>query len=514
MPEAALSAPIQVRDSRRGWMSGMDAQILLVGRYRLDRRIGSGGMGHVWAAHDTVLGRDVAVKVQQFDPHGDRAAFERFVREARTAAGLQHPNVVTIFDSGTDGDTAFLVMELLPGPTLDGYVAQQGPLPEREAVALAGQVASGLAAAHGAGVVHRDIKPANLMFDARGTLKIVDFGIAHLAQTAAARLTAPNTVIGSPPYLSPEQLQGRPADERSDLYALGCVITTMLTGRPPFEAEHPLAFAHQHVSAQPPRIRDRRPDINPTLDALVAQMLSKSPQDRPQSAREVLDRLTRPRTAWPTSEAGVPTTVMGNVTRPIATDAIPTAVAAIPQRRRLSGRLIAAVAALLALMAAVVIAAVMAEAPSSNQEAAPGSGPTSAAASPQSASTSSQAPPSSSDPSSPEPSRQPSTESATTSPEVSSTTPRLQQALSDLRRAVRAVSSNDQIEAKKGEELAKRVDELDKHLTGKRGEDAVKKVDDIDKYLAELSQKGELTPQGSQQIEDALQTVRDLVAEG
>jgi len=232
-------------------MSGMDAQILLVGRYRLDRRIGSGGMGHVWAAHDTVLGRDVAVKVQQFDPHGDWAAFERFVREARTAAGLQHPNVVTIFDSGTDGDTAFLVMELLPGPTLDGYVAQHGPLPEREAVALAGQVASGLAAAHGAGVVHRDIKPANLMFDARGTLKIVDFGIAHLAQTAAARLTAPNTVIGSPPYLSPEQLQGRPADERSDLYALGCVITTMLTGRPPFEAEHPLAFAHQHVSAQP-----------------------------------------------------------------------------------------------------------------------------------------------------------------------------------------------------------------------------------------------------------------------
>jgi eukaryotic-like serine/threonine-protein kinase len=193
---------------------------------------------------------------------------------------------VTIFDSGVDRHTAFLVMELLPGPTLDGYVAQHGPLPERDAVALAKQALSGLAAAHGAGVIHRDIKPANLMFDARGVLKIVDFGIAQLTQTAAARLTAPNTVIGSPPYLSPEQLQGRPADERSDLYALGCVITTMLTGRPPFEAEHPLAYAHQHVSASPPRIRDRRPDIDPSLDTLVAHMLSKDPQDRPRSAQD------------------------------------------------------------------------------------------------------------------------------------------------------------------------------------------------------------------------------------
>ncbi len=124
----------------------MDAQTLLAGRYRLDRRIGSGGMGQVWAAHDTVLGRDVAIKVQQLDPQGDRAAFERFVREARTAAGLQHPNVVTIFDSGVDRHTAFLVMELLPGPTLDGYVAQHGPLPERDAVALAKQALLGLAA--------------------------------------------------------------------------------------------------------------------------------------------------------------------------------------------------------------------------------------------------------------------------------------------------------------------------------------------------------------------------------
>ncbi len=496
-------------------MSGMDPQSLLAGRYRLDRRIGSGGMGQVWAAHDTVLGRNVAVKVQQFDPQGDRAAFERFVREARAAAALQHPSVVTIFDSGTDQRTAFLVMELLPGPTLDGYVAQHGPLPEREAIALARQVALGLAAAHGAGVVHRDIKPANLMFDAQGTLKIVDFGIAHLAQTAAARLTAPNTVIGSPPYLSPEQLQGRPADERSDLYALGCVVTTMLTGRPPFEAEHPLAYAHQHVTATPPRIRDRRQDVSPTLDALVAQLLSKSPQDRPQSAKAVLDRLTQPQLDSSTPEEAVPTTVIrGPATRLMPTEEIPTAVPAMPQRRRSSGRWIAAGAALLAVMTAVVIAALMAQAPLGNQAAPPGSGPTSAAASRQSATTSSQAPSSAIAASSPAPSGQPTTQSVTPSAEASSTSPSLQQALSNLRRAVRTVISNGQIDAKKAEELGKRVDELEKHLSQKRGEDAVKKVDDLGKYLAELSDKGELWSEGAQQIEDALQKVRELVAEG
>ena len=492
-------------------MSGMDAKTLLAGRYRLDRRIGSGGMGHVWAAHDTVLSRDVAVKVQQFDPQGDRAAFERFVREARIAAGLQHPNVVTIFDSGTDRHTAFLVMELLPGPTLDGYVAQHGPLPEREAVYLAAQVGSGLDAAHAAGVVHRDIKPANLMFDAHGTLKIVDFGIAHLAQTAAERLTAPNTVIGSLPYLSPEQLQGRPADERSDLYALGCVITTMLTGRPPFDAEHPLAYAHQHVSATPPRICDRRPDIDPALDVLVAQLLSKSPQDRPQSAREVLERLTYPQPDWSTSEAAVPTTVIpAQTTRPMPADGAATAPPVMRLGQRSTrGRWIAAGAVVLILVTAVLIAAVMAE----SQTAGSPSPSTSSAPTRQPATTSSQAPPSSSAPSSPAPSRQPATKSTTPSAEPSSTTPSLQKALSDLREAVRTVSSNGQIDAKQAKELTKRVDEVDKHLTEKRGEDAVKKVEDLDKYLTELSQKGELSPEGAQQVADALQTVRELAAE-
>src|SRR5215218_315696 len=338
----------------------MDAGMLLVGRYRLERLIGAGGMGRVWVADDTRLGRDVALKVQQFDPAGDRVAFERFQREAQSAAGLQHPNVVTIFDSGIDGDTTFLVMELLPGPTLEAYVAERGPLPEREAVALAAAVASGLVTAHRAGVVHRDIKPTNLMFDGRGGLKIVDFGIARLAQTAAARLTATKTVIGSAPYLSPEQLAGDPADERSDLYALGCVMTTMLTGRPPFEGEHPLALMHQHVSAAPPQLSERRRGINPALEALVAQLLSKSPQDRPQSALVVLDRLRDIQQGSSGEPSGVPlatTAVMAQATRPLPVPA-PTVTAPTLQDRPRSGRSrwIAGGAAALVLVAVVLIA--------------------------------------------------------------------------------------------------------------------------------------------------------------
>jgi eukaryotic-like serine/threonine-protein kinase len=187
----------------------MSAGTRLVGRYRLDQPIGAGGMGDVWAAHHLVLGRDVAIKAQELRADGDHARLERFQREAQSAAGLQHPNVVTIFDSGADGGTAFLVMELLPGPNMEAYVAERGPLPEQEVIALTKWIAAGLAAAHAAGVVHRDIKPANLMFDARGALKIVDSGIAHLTHTAATRLTATKSLIRPSPTCRPRSARPR-----------------------------------------------------------------------------------------------------------------------------------------------------------------------------------------------------------------------------------------------------------------------------------------------------------------
>jgi eukaryotic-like serine/threonine-protein kinase len=480
----------------------MDAAMLLVGRYRLERLIGAGGMGSVWAAHDTRLGRDVALKVQQFDPAGDCVAFERFQREAKSAAALQHPNVVTIFDSGIDGDTAFLVMELLPGPTLEAYVAERGRLPEREAVALAAAVASGLSAAHRAGVVHRDIKPTNLMLDARGGLKIVDFGIARLAQTAAARLTATKTVIGSAPYLSPEQLTGRPADERSDLYALGCVMTTMLTGQPPFEGEHPLALGHQHVNAAPPQLSERRPGINPAVEALVAQLLSKSPQDRPQSALAVHDRLLDIELGSPAERSGVPratTAVLAQGTRPLPVPATTVTAPAPPDQPQSGrGRWIVGGAAALALVAVLIIAiANMTGAGSVSSPSAEPASPTSSAAASRSA----------------EPSRAPAPRSSAPETTARTTAGSVQGALSDLRAEVTAVSSSGQIKGKKAEELSKRVDELAKHLTEMDGKDAGKQVDDLDKYLRELSKKGELTADGEQRLAAALQTVREQAAD-
>ena len=474
--------------------------MLLVGRYRLDRPVGAGGMGDVWAAHDMVLGRDVAIKAQELGADGDHAGLERFKREAHSAAGLQHPNVVTIFDSGAEGGTAFLVMELLPGPTIEAYVAERGPLPEQEVMALTKGVAAGLAAAHAAGVVHRDIKPANLMFDARGTLKIVDFGIAHLAQTAATRLTATNTVIGSVSYLAPEQVQGHRADERGDLYALGCVMTTMLTGRPPFEGEHPWAVMHQHVSVPPPRIEDRRPGVCPAVAALVAQMLSKRPQDRPGSALAVLDRLRDLELGTLDARSAISasaTAVLGQatLTLPVVDPAEITARVAAYRRPPGRTRWVLGGGAALAVGALVLIAIAPTAADLPTHDSAPprGVAPISTAPSPEPT---------------PEISKMPRTGAMPTAVKP-------EQAVSDLRAAVSAASSSGQVEQEENaEELSELVDELAEHLAEDGGEDSDEHVKEINKYLRELSKEGELTQDGMLRITDALQTVREAIAEG
>jgi eukaryotic-like serine/threonine-protein kinase len=474
--------------------------MLLVGRYRLVRPVGAGGMGDVWAAHDMVLGRDVAIKAQELRADGDHAWLERFQREAQSAAVLQHPNVVTIFDSGAEGGTAFLVMELLPGPNIEAHLAERGPLPEQKVIALTKGIAAGLAAAHAAGVVHRDIKPANLMFDARGALKIVDFGIAHLAQTAATRLTATNTVIGSASYLAPEQVQGRRADERSDLYALGCVMTTMLTGRPPFEGEHPWAVMHQHVSVPPPRIGDRRPGVRPAVEALVAEMLSKRPQDRPRSALAVLDRLRGLELGTLDARSGIlasTTEVLSQATL-LLPDADPVEITTrVAAHRRQPGRTrwvlggVAAVA--VGALVLIAIAPTAADLPA-NESAQPRSvAPTSTAPSP-------------------EPTRDTS-KMPRTGETFIAVMP--EQAVSDLRAAVGAASSSGQIEEEdEAEELSELVDELAEHLAEDGVEDSDEHVKEINNYLRELSKDGELSQDGMLRIADALQTVREAIAEG
>jgi serine/threonine-protein kinase len=262
---------------------------VLGGRYELLEVLGRGGMGVVYRANDRVLERVVAVKVLPVDRAENPILVTRFEREARAAAALNHPNIVGVFDSGRDQDLRYIVMEYVDGENLAQLLRRRGPLPPHEVVEIGAHVASALAAAHQAGIVHRDIKPANVMISASGTVKVLDFGIARAAESTS--LTQAATVLGSAPYLAPEVSQGQPADARSDIYSLGCVLYEMLTGRPPFTGDLPAAVMNQHITASPRPIRELRPDVPAPLDGLILAMLAKEPSARPQSAGEVAQRL-------------------------------------------------------------------------------------------------------------------------------------------------------------------------------------------------------------------------------
>jgi serine/threonine protein kinase len=259
----------------------------LAGRYVLEARIGRGGMGEVWRGTDSVLGRQVAVKTIDLRSLPDESGAARFEREARATAGLSHQGVVTVHDSGVEGDTAYIVMELLPGPSLAERLAE-GPLPVDEVVEVGRQVASALDAAHARGLVHRDIKPANIAYAEDGRVRVLDFGITQLTEpTGAQSLTATHTVMGTAEYLAPEQALGGRVDGRADLYALGCVLFALLTGRPPFRGPTPVATMMMHANDPVPDVRADRPEVPGWLAELVASLLAKDPQDRPPGAASV-----------------------------------------------------------------------------------------------------------------------------------------------------------------------------------------------------------------------------------
>jgi serine/threonine-protein kinase len=265
-------------------------QRILAGRYRLDEVLGRGGMSTVYRATDLALDRPVAVKVA-LDPLAEENPIyvARFKREARAAAAINNPGVVTVYDAGADGPTRFIVMELVEGKSLADLLREHEPLEPDRAARIAEQVADTLVAAHAAGIVHRDIKPGNIMVEPGDRVKVLDFGIARTADGVTLTQTA--SVLGTAPYMAPEQAMGNPADARSDIYSLGCVLYEMLTGQPPFMADLPAAVLHQHVRVAPKPPSQRNPAVPPTLDALVMEMLAKRPEDRPQTAAEVRDRL-------------------------------------------------------------------------------------------------------------------------------------------------------------------------------------------------------------------------------
>lgn len=269
----------------------------LAQRYELGEIIGSGGMSDVYAAQDTLLGRDVAVKMLRSEMARDMNFRERFRREARNSSKLNHPNIVAVYDTGEetiDGiGIPYIVMERIHGNTLRDLLRNDGPMSPQEAAEILQPVCSALQASHDAGIIHRDIKPANIMLTNTGMVKVMDFGIARALDDSTSAMTQTSAVIGTAQYLSPEQARGKNADARSDVYALGCVLYEAITGGTPFQGETPFAVAYQHVQEDvtPPSERMPEIDLAPTallnVDAVVMTSMAKHPGDRYQSAAEM-----------------------------------------------------------------------------------------------------------------------------------------------------------------------------------------------------------------------------------
>ncbi|WP_147425207.1 serine/threonine-protein kinase [Bailinhaonella thermotolerans] len=268
-------------------------QSVIAGRYELVSPLGRGGMGQVWKAYDTLLDRSVAIKLMRddgFAARPDRAddLARRFRREASVTAGLRHTGVPAVHDAGAFEGSLYLVMELVEGHTLGRLIAEHGPLPVPWAAAIAARVCEVLDAAHRQSLIHRDLKPQNIMLAFDGAVKVLDFGVAAVLD--ASRITRTGESVGTPAYMSPEQLRAEDPTARTDLYALGCVIHEMLTGRPVFEGSHH-AMAYQHMEKPPPRLRWSDPTIPADLEELVLHLLAKDPRRRPSGAAEVYRRL-------------------------------------------------------------------------------------------------------------------------------------------------------------------------------------------------------------------------------
>src|SRR6476661_1327797 len=251
-------------------------------------------MAEVFLARDLLLDRPVALKVLFPEFAADRSFVERFRREARSAANLNHPNIVSIYDWGEEEGTYFIVMEYVEGRPLRQVIREDGPIAPQRAAEIGADIAAALSFAHKNNVIHRDVKPGNVLISPNGQVKVTDFGIARAASGGAQEaLTQTGAVMGTATYFSPEQAQGRPIDFRSDVYALGIVLYEMVVGRPPFYNENPVAVAYQHVRERPVPPRQRNPKIPVAFESVVLKALAKNPVNRYASAEELRSDLLR-----------------------------------------------------------------------------------------------------------------------------------------------------------------------------------------------------------------------------
>ncbi len=325
------------------------------GPYRLESLLGAGGMGEVYLARDTRLGRKVAVKVLPSDAIGQPGRRERFLNEARAVSALSHPNIVTMFDFGENERGAYLVMELVEGESLRSALSR-GPIAPKRALEIAAQLAAAVAAAHSAGIVHRDLKPENVMITPSGDVKVLDYGLAKLmdlstepfssaiATAESHKLTATGTIVGTTPYMSPEQIEARPVDHRTDIFSLGIVLFEMLSGRRPFDGSSSVGIAHKILNVEPRRLTDADAALPPAVDDILAKALAKNPADRYQHAGDLaidlrrakdgrIAQLTAPRPQRPSSAARISLAVLAIVAAAFAGYRFASSAAVVPPQR-------------------------------------------------------------------------------------------------------------------------------------------------------------------------------------
>ena len=289
----ALEATMTAAPTREGGKSvgtTLEPGQVLAGRYRVQRLLGKGGMGAVYLADDEVLGELVALKVISSAYATDEAAMiARFRREASAARKVSSPQVIRIHDLGeARPGLLYLSMEYFSGRTLADVITQRGVVPIKDIEDILQQIGAGLEAAHQAGVIHRDLKPSNVLIGERGAVKLIDFGLA--TTLVGDQLTATGAILGTPHYMAPEQVRGKPVDARSDIYAFGALAYHLVTGRPPFAGENAIAIGFAHISETPESPRVLRKDCPPKLEAAIMAALAKNPSDRPASAKAFLDQ--------------------------------------------------------------------------------------------------------------------------------------------------------------------------------------------------------------------------------
>ncbi|MDA0831890.1 MAG: serine/threonine-protein kinase [Planctomycetota bacterium] len=292
LPESTPPSSDAASDSSSDKVTSIGLDDRILGDFRLLRRLGRGGMAEVYLAEQTSLKRQVAIKLMRSELLSDEKSLARFKREALAAAGLNHPKIVQVYTVGEAEGVQFIAQEYVQGMNLRDFIAKKGPPETSVAVHIIRQVAQALQSAHEAGVVHRDIKPENIMLTRRGEVKVADFGLAQVMErTDGMNLTQEGTTMGTPLYMSPEQVNGKKLDPRSDLYSLGVTCYHMLSGRPPFRGETALSIAVQHLQNEPEPLAAIRPDLPPALCDVVRKLLAKDREQRYPDAKTLLNDL-------------------------------------------------------------------------------------------------------------------------------------------------------------------------------------------------------------------------------